>query len=543
MMGGSADVLIVGAGPTGLALAAQLVAFGATVRIVDRRPTPSRPSRALVVQPRTLEMLRPIGVTPALVARGETTAAARLHLRGRQVTVAMHDAGLRDTPYPFLLILRQAETEAVLRDHLRDRALIVDWGTEYLSSRMEHSGVEAVLRHSDGVEEHVDVGFVAGCDGADSAVRRGVGIDFVGAAYRQSVVLADVVIDAKLSAEPVHAFVSPHGGLVLFAGGEHAPWRVVLIRGRRSREAGALDADGLRSQVATVTAGRVVVRDVAWITDIPQQHRLASTFRSGRVVLAGDAAHVHSPAGARGMNTGIQDACNLGWKLGLVIGGRGDEALLDTYDAERRPAARMSMLLTHLIFFGEAADHPVLERARAALAPLIVPAAVRLSWPRRYALHTIGQLRVRYPRGALAIEGRPRPRDGPRAGSRMPDARLIRGRTPCRLHDALATPRFHLLLCGPPKCWSRSQISAMRQRFDGVVDVHEIGAEAGVDALHDPSGELLHQLGARPSAQYLVRPDGHVAYRSAGADLGPVVGHLARWLPGAVSQGRPIAYD
>lgn len=537
-MGGATDVLIVGAGPTGLALAAQLIAFGATVRIIDRRTTPVRPSRALVVQPRTLEMLRPIGVTPALVARGETTASARLHLGGREVTVPMHDPGLRDTPYPFLLVLRQAETEAVLRDHLRERALTVEWGTEFRSSTTAASGVVAVLRHGDGAEERVEVGYVAGCDGADSAVRRDVGIDFVGDAYRQSVVLADVAIDAELPAEPVHAFVSPHGGLVLFAGGEHAPWRVILIRGRRSREAGALDADGLRSRVATLTAGRVVVRDVAWISDIPQQHRLASAFRSGRVVLAGDAAHVHSPAGARGMNTGIQDACNLGWKLGLVVVGVGDEALLDTYDAERRPAARMSLLLTHLIFFGEAADHPVLERARAALAPLVVPPTARLSWPRRFALHTIGQLGVGYPAGALAIEGRPRLRRGPRAGSRMPDAPLTHDGVPCRLHDALAAPQFHLLLCGPPQRRRPSQVSSVRRRFDGLVHVHEIGAEAVTHALRDPSGTLLRRLGACPGAQYLIRPDGHVAYRSGGTDLGHVLLHLARWLPGAGGEGR-----
>lgn len=532
-MAEAVDVLVVGAGPTGLALAAQLLAFGASVRIIDRRPTPVRESRALIIQPRTLEMLRPIGVTPALIARGETTASARLHLDGRAVTVAMHDAGLVDTPYPFLLVLRQAQTEAVLRDHLRDRALAVEWSTEFLFRRAGPAGLVAVVRHADGTHEPVDARYVAGCDGAGSTVRRDVGIEFVGAAYDQSVLLADVAIDAELSAEPVHAFVSPHGGLVLFAGGEHAPWRVILIRGRRSRDGGSLDADGLRALVTTLTASRVDVRTVAWMSDIPQQHRLADTFRSGRVVLAGDAAHVHSPAGARGMNTGIQDACNLGWKLGLVARAVGDEQLLDTYDAERRPAARISLLLTHLLFFGEAADHPMLERSRAALAPLVVPAAVRLPQLRRLALRTIGQLGVGYPRGALAIEGRPTLRRGPRAGSRMPDAPLYRDGTACRLHDVLAAPRFHLTLCGPPQIWSPTQVSSTRQRFDGLVDVHEVSAEPVTRALHDLDGALLPQLGARPAAQYLVRPDGHIAYRSSDTDLGPVTRHLARWLPGA----------
>lgn len=537
-MGRSADVLIVGAGPTGLALAAQLIAFGATVRIIDRRRAPVRESRALVVQPRTLELLRPIGVTEALLARGETAAAARLHLGDRAVTVAMHDAGVYDTPYPFLLLLRQAEVEAVLRDHLRDCGLAVEWGTEFLSCQVGSTSVVAAVRVAEGGERRVKVDYVAGCDGSGSTVRRDVGIEFVGAAYRQSVLLADVAIDADLSAEPVHAFVSRHGGLVLFAGGEHAPWRVILIRGRRSRAAGPLDADALRSRVALLTADRVRVGEVAWMSDIPQQHRLATAFRAGRVVLAGDAAHVHSPAGARGMNSGIQDACNLGWKLGLVVRAVGDEALLEAYDAERRPTARLSLLLTHLLFFAEAADHPLLERTRAALAPLVVPTAVRLPWLRRAGLRTIGQLGVRYPRGALAIEGRSGLRHGPRAGSRMPDAPLSCDGMPCRLHQVLATARFHLLLCGPSAAWSRSQVSSLRLRYDGLVDIHEVNAEPATRALHDPDGALLDQLGARPHAHYLLRPDGHVAYRCAGTDLATVVRHLARWLPGAPASGR-----
>jgi 2-polyprenyl-6-methoxyphenol hydroxylase-like FAD-dependent oxidoreductase len=538
-MGASTDVLIVGAGPTGLTLTAQLAAFGATVRIVDRRRGPARPSRAIVVQPRTLELLRAIGVTPALVARGTTTASARLHLDGRAVTIPMRDEGLRGTPYPFLLVLRQAETEDVLRTHLRDRGLTVEWGTAFRSCRPGRSAVVATLQRDDGTDELVEAGHVVGCDGAGSTVRRDAGIGFAGAAYRQSVVLADVDLDADLSAEPVHAFVSPHGGLVLFAGGEFAPWRVILIRGRRSRASGALDADGLRRRVAALTAGHVAVRDVAWLTDIPQQHRLASTFRAGRVALAGDAAHVHSPAGARGMNTGIQDACNLGWKLGLVAAGVGGEELLDTYDAERRPAARASLLLTHLIFFGEAADHPLLERVRAALAPYVVPVAVRLAWPRRFALRTIGQLGVAYPAGPLAIEGSPTPRHGPRAGSRLRDVPLRRDRPPRRLHDLVVAPRFHLLLCGPAGTWCPHQLTHLR-RFHGLVDIHGIGpgsdgpdGGSGISWLPDPDGRVLAELGARPIAQYLIRPDGHVAYRSASDDLGEVARHLARWLPGA----------
>jgi hypothetical protein len=196
--------------------------------------------------------------------------------------------------------------------------------------------------------------------------------------------------------------------------------------------------------------------------------------------------------------------------------------------------------LTHLLFFGEAADHPVLEWTRAALAPFVVPAAVRLAWPRRFALRTIGQLGVEYPTGALAVEGRPALRGRPRPGARMPDAPLVRNGMPYRLHVALATPRFHLLLCGPPHHWDAHRAESLQECLGGFLVVHQVSADPVPDVLHDPDGVLLGRLGAHPHAQYLIRPNGHVAYRCASTDLDWVERHLATWLPGTVA-ARPSA--
>jgi hypothetical protein len=184
---------------------------------------------------------------------------------------------------------------------------------------------------------------------------------------------------------------------------------------------------------------------------VPLQHRLAATFRSGRAFLAGDAAHVHSPAGAQGMNSGIQDAINLGWKLGLAAQGIASEALLDTYSGERRPVARAVLALTHALFWIESADGPVVRRARVVLAPPAVSMALRLGPLRTLGFRIIGQQWVRYPRGLAAVDGLPKLRRGPGAGHRLPDLLLLRDQVPCRLHQALATPAFHLLLCGPPR--------------------------------------------------------------------------------------------
>lgn len=182
---GSVDVLVVGAGPTGLALAAQLAAFGGTVRVVDRRRVPGRASRALVVQPRTLEVLRPIAVTQALLDRGDQAARVQLHLGDREVTVPLSGFDLDDTSYPFLLVLGQAEVEAALIAHLAGRGLSVEWGTELLSYRHDEAGVLVTLRHHGGQAELVRARYLVGCDGANSTVRRHAGVAFKSGDYQR----------------------------------------------------------------------------------------------------------------------------------------------------------------------------------------------------------------------------------------------------------------------------------------------------------------------------------------------------------------------
>jgi 2-polyprenyl-6-methoxyphenol hydroxylase-like FAD-dependent oxidoreductase len=200
------DVLVVGAGPTGLALAAQLAAFGATTRVVDRRSLPGRESRALVVQPRTLEVLRPVGVTQALLDRGDQAARVRLHLDGRDLAMPLLDVDAGDTSYPFLLVLRQAEIEAALMAHLAAQGLSVEWGAQLVSYRSDEAGVVGALRYSSGQTALVRARYLVGCDGADSTVRRQAGVAFTGGDYRRSVLLADIDVDGDLAGQAAHVF-------------------------------------------------------------------------------------------------------------------------------------------------------------------------------------------------------------------------------------------------------------------------------------------------------------------------------------------------
>jgi 2-polyprenyl-6-methoxyphenol hydroxylase-like FAD-dependent oxidoreductase len=231
-----AEILVVGAGPTGLTLALQAHAHGAHVRIVDRRPEAFRPSRALILHPRTLEVLRPLGVSERLLARASTDLRAQIHVGARTVDVRLGELALPDTAYPHLSLLRQTDVEAVLAQALLERGIEVERGTELLEAEDRESSARAVLRSPAGTESS-DWDFIAGCDGPESTVRACADIGWRGGPYREEVVLADVELDAELTAAVAHVAVGRHGLLFVFPLGERATWRVLATR---PAEAGGL---------------------------------------------------------------------------------------------------------------------------------------------------------------------------------------------------------------------------------------------------------------------------------------------------------------
>ncbi|MBX0301462.1 FAD-dependent monooxygenase [Cryobacterium sp. 1639] len=541
------DVLVVGAGTTGLTLALQAHDHGALVRIVERRPEPFRASRAMVMHPRTLELLRPLGVTDALLERGDTSPAARLHLRSRVVPVEIDRLDLPGTAFPHLLLIRQADVEAVLTAALAERGVGVDRGAELVRvARLRHGGARAVLRHRNGEpDENVLCRYLVGCDGAASRVRTSVG-GWLGGDYAQEVVLADLEIGPPSSPAPpatlepgvAHVVVGRRGLVFLFNIGERATWRMLA-----TRRAGAdrqpfgepgppvpvtelqrlLDESGLPARI----------EHLAWSAQVRLQHRIASRFGRGPLFLAGDAAHVHSPAGAQGMNAGIHDAVNLGWKLGFASvaarrsgahlearierapGQRRPQqpgsALLESYAQERRPADLAVLRLTHLLYWAEASLHPLAQLGRAVLVPLAAPLVPWLLRRRRLTaagVRTLAQFRLRYARSVLSVDVRASltpvrgalARHGLRPGSRVADT-LVRceGRR-VRAHELMATPGVHIFL---------------------QADARQLPDRLRAPLVH------VHRLDDRPGTGMLVvRPDGYAAVRA------PVLDEyrLAAWL-------------
>jgi 2-polyprenyl-6-methoxyphenol hydroxylase-like FAD-dependent oxidoreductase len=527
------DVLVVGAGPTGLTLAAQLQAMGATCRIVDRQPDRVHESRALAIQPRTLEVLRGLGITEQLLKRGNDAVWVQLHAGARTVRVRLFGLGLGDTAYPFLLFVSQAETEAVLIDHLASRGVGVERRVELLDFQAREDAITCTLRHGDGRTEQVRTRYLVGCDGAHSTVRRGAAIPFEGGAYPQTFALADLEVDGGLNADTAYAYLGRVGLLLLFPLGRPASWRLLAmhptLRGRQHPARPSLEE--LQALADAFTGRRLRLRDPVWLTYFRLQHRHAARYQAGRVFLAGDAAHIHSPAGAQGMNTGIQDAWNLGWKLALVSRGVADPALLGSYDAERRPVGGFVVRFTDRAFSVATSTNPLIRALRTHVVPRVLPLALRFDRGLASGFRTVSQLNISYRRSPAVQEGQPTLRTGPKAGDRLPDARVARDGQACWLGEALAAPRFHLLLCGPVSGWNPSQLTAVRRHHPDTLAVHHLSHDAAAGALHDVDGQALVRLGVADSAHYLVRPDGHVAYRAAGTDLDGLQRHLARWLP------------
>jgi len=538
------DVLIVGAGPTGLALAAQLERFGVRFRIIDRLLDRAHESRALAVQARSLEILQSVGLGERLAARGRTATRLAVHFEGRVARTQLGSYGVPDTRFPFILFVSQAETEAILGKHLASHGVTVERGIELARFDMDIGGAHCALHHTDGRTEQVHAGYLVGCDGAHSTVRHGAGIPFQGGDYLEDFVLGDVEAAGPIDPDTLHAFAGRRSFAMFFPLGSPTTWRVITMPPGGARAphddamTGELSLDELQGIVDGATGGSLRLHDPAWLTHFRLHHRQTAHYRAGRVFLAGDAAHIHSPVGAQGMNTGIQDAWNLGWKLALVVQGWADTRLLDSYEAERWPVGRVLLRTTDRVFtlFARVmASGEFAAWIRREVASRIIPRVLSSKRLRAAAFRFVSELGVRYRTSPAVTEGTPRLRAGPEAGDRLPDGPLRRDGRPTSLQQEFAAPRLHLLLCGTTDAWDLERITALCTRYAGLLAVHSLTRDEWPGALVDGSGEVLVRLGVRDAAQYLVRPDGCIGFRCAGRDLGALSRYMTRWFRAAPS--------
>jgi 2-polyprenyl-6-methoxyphenol hydroxylase-like FAD-dependent oxidoreductase len=333
-----AEVLVVGAGPVGLTAGCQLARLGVRVRVVDRLAAPTTESRAVAVQARSMEMLAALGVLERLEARGRRIGAMEM-LAGERVRMRL-DLADAPTPHPYLLDVPQPDTEAVLAERAAELGVAVERGVELTALSQDADGVSLTLSG-----ERVRVGWVVGADGGHSTVRHLVGARLEGGFHGQHFAMADVDVATDLSPDTIRMYSHPDGMGILFPlAGERA--RIMF---QATPTGGDPTLEQIQAWADERMGGRVRVRNPRWLAWFEVHHAQVAQYRYGRVFLGGDAAHVHSPAGAQGMNTGIQDAANLAWKLALVVRHGADPALLDTYHAERHPVGAQVVKSTTLI--------------------------------------------------------------------------------------------------------------------------------------------------------------------------------------------------
>ncbi len=494
------DVLVVGAGPTGLMLANQLGRRGVGALILDRHTGPSLQTRALGVQARTLEIYSHLGIVEQALELGKRATGANMWAGGRRTArVPLGDIGRDMSPYPFLLILGQDDNERLLGERLQQWGLAVAWNTELVGLAQEADQVTAKLKQPDGTIREITAAWVAGCDGARSAVRELNGIAFQGAPYGHVFFVADTRMTGPMVRDELNVYLWQDGFHLFFPmrGTDH--WRIVGIVPPELRGRDDLTLGEVIPSIREEAGAGVTLQDCSWFSTYRIHHRRAERFRDRRCFLLGDAAHIHSPVGAQGMNTGLQDAYNLAWKLALVVSGSAGAALLDSYEVERIPVARRLLSTTDRAFSLVVSDTRLAGLLRTRVLAKVMALAMRLERIQKLAFRTISQTGIAYPDSPLSEMLPGVPDAAPRAGDRFPWLRLkLSPNGPVEdFYGKLDDTRFTLLLIGQPAP------SAGVPGLGDLLRTHVVPSDPANDR------ELTRAQIPRP-AFYLLRPDGHV---------------------------------
>jgi 2-polyprenyl-6-methoxyphenol hydroxylase-like FAD-dependent oxidoreductase len=537
LMPRSTAVLIVGAGPTGLTLAIRLRQLGVDCVVIDRLVEPMPWSRALGLHARTLEIFHALDVLQAV--RRHSTVQTAVTIHNDQGALLSLDLTTLEAPFPWVLSCPQGDVEVALTERFEALGGRVWRGVELQSFIQHGDAVVATLLVGDGTAHRLECALLVGCDGARSCVREQLGVDFDGVTDKDHFLLADLDIGWSLARHSSHGFLLAEGSLIALPMPDC--WRLIINQASDEDTEGEVTLAPFRERLAAAFGECPPLGAPRWLTRFSIHRRLASRYRQNRVLLAGDACHIQSPLGAQGMNTGIGDAFNLAWKLALFLQGMGGGRLLDSYERERRPVARATLYSVDLLSRTSFARNRLLRAGRDWLLKFMNgrPAlGARL-------LRRASQLDIHYRDSALVAAGTapwPQGKGGPEPGDRVPDVRLHSDTGDMQLVDLLRDPRHYLLiqLDDRPDPQQLVAVYALADRVPGefgawlrtlvvagtapVASLREL-AEFDVSMLFDQDGDFRRQFGSG-AALWLLRPDGHLAFRASLADAD----QLLSWL-------------
>jgi 2-polyprenyl-6-methoxyphenol hydroxylase-like FAD-dependent oxidoreductase len=467
--------------------------------IIDRNSGPALQSRAMAVHARTLEIYAKLDLAERAVELGQPGYGANMWAGGRlKARIPLNEMGKELSAFPYVLMLGQDYNERILGEHLAQYGLSVQWNTELIALEQQPDHVIATIKEPDGVTRKITATYVAGCDGSRSAVRELNGIAFPGAPYEHAFFVADTEAAGPMVPDELNVFLWGSGFHLYFPMKGDNQWRVIGILPKHLFGKDDVTFDELIPTLLQVGAADLSFKTCHWFSTYRIHHRCTDRFRDRRCFVLGDAAHVHSPMGGQGMNTGLQDAYNLGWKLALVLENRADDTLLDTYEAERRPFAQKLLATTDRVFRVIVSENRLAGMVRTQIVPRAAANAMKYAWVKKAVFLALSQIGITYRESSLSQTLGTVPESAPHAGDRFPWLQL-KFRAPGPREDLfrrLDDTRFNLLMIG------QSTPFAASHRYSEMVKVHDIPLEENELALAAAS--------IKTPSYYLLRPDGHI---------------------------------
>lgn len=537
----SDPILIVGAGPTGLMLALELSKRGVPCRIIDQLLEPSDKSKALGIVPRNLETFEDLGLIDVFLERGKKMPNFCFHMGGKEIDFSFSHL---ETYYPYMLVLPQCETEKILTEELSKHGVSIERGVQLNDFSQDSEGVTAIVMRPDESSESIRASWMVGCDGASSLTRKITGLQFGGETYRQTFALADVNIIGQFNHHEMHAFISERGQFVIFPmpGGYE---RLIIVdmpisAMRNPREPSLQEIQSILDERSPV---KLHLQNPRWLSSFQIHKCRASAYRKNRVFIAGDAAHIHSPAGAQGMNTGMQDALNLSWKLALVWQGKAFPEFLDSYEKERMPVAEEVLAVTDEMTKMMATQSLFHRLLRKLIATMLLP---REGF-QRIMTTKISQLEINYHHSPIVQQPAKEKQigHGLRAGDKVVDVQglVTREKKQQRLFELLAGKEHQLLLfsgtnlLGAPIDELHQFSDQVEKEYPGMfTSAMILGGEIlgstevkARDIIMDPLLLLHNRWGVREPAFFLIRPDKYIAYRGSLSEKELFLNYLKKW--------------
>jgi 2-polyprenyl-6-methoxyphenol hydroxylase-like FAD-dependent oxidoreductase len=510
------DVIVVGAGPTGLSLACQLIRYGIDFVVVEKNEAITKYSKALGVHARTLEIYEQLELAEQAVARGTVAGKVRMLEGGKVVgEVNLSNIGEGLSTYPFMLVLEQSENERLLYEYVTSHERDVEWSCELESLSQDTDGVTAEVRDASGERYEISASYLVGCDGPRSPVRHALGLSFEGSTFERLFYVADVFIDWKFPHDALHVCIAEHGVVAFFPMPGDRRWRIVgAFPEGHDKDEGEILYEEIEQRIKQEAEIDLDITQVDWFSVYKVHTRHVEAFSSGRCFLAGDAAHIHTPAGGQGMNTGIQDAYNLAWKLAFSMKGLVNERILESYNAERLPNARRLLQTTDRMFNLAAGNDWFLNLIRTTIFPPMAKFILSIDAVKKRFFPLISQIGISYPDSFLSANAH----EGHfevKAGDRLPYF-LDEGHS---IYDRLRAPKFHLV------SFTDSA------HGDQVVTELVANREDLVQQLNIPlTPQVEEKFGAKKPFNVLLRPDNYIALITSDTSPAPIESYLQKTL-------------